>query len=183
MFLCPSFLMLGMVTFLGGGMQMMFLGQALSVGSSWTWGVVRRVWGQHTPRPPPTRRHWEDWRRETSCRNLTHFIRDRHSPATPFLANANSSQGSGRALSGKSSNQLGYIMTKLSSWSYKYFCWRLGAWCMQIKKKKHWALVCGSLDCYHLSIPLKFYDPRRSISEGMKDPHYQLIDVSAGGFI
>ena len=83
---CKSFLMLGMVTFLGGGIQMMFLGQVRVLGLSCTWsGVVRRVWGQQTPRPPPSRRHWEDWRTETSCRNLTHLIRDRHSPATPFL--------------------------------------------------------------------------------------------------
>ena len=80
---------------------MMFLGQARVSGLSSTWvRVVSRVWGQHTPRPPLGRRHWEDWRRETSCRNLTHFIRDRHSPATPFLANTTSSQGSDRALSG-----------------------------------------------------------------------------------
>ena len=86
MFRREMFLMLGMVTFLGGGIQMIFLGQALVSGLSSTWtGEVSRVWGQHTPRPPPCRRHWEDWRRETSCRNLTHLISDLHSPATPFL--------------------------------------------------------------------------------------------------
>ena len=78
--------MLGMVTSGGGGIQMMFLGQDLVSGLSSTWvRVVSRVWGQHTPRPPLGRRHWEDWRRETSCRNLTHLISDLHSPATPFL--------------------------------------------------------------------------------------------------